>query len=225
VYQRDYILRLIEQFGQFVGAVLQLARDGRLREAREMIDQALLGSIGTDVHGAAKMPPQGLIAAARFGTRDYASPQLSLRHLGLLGTLLRDAADVLDMQEQHDLALALRYRALEVYLAVLAEDDHDTTDAAVALDPLVKRLHEYDLPEATRQRLWRAYATIGLYARAEDWLFDLLDDPTRPLDSTASDATRMFSALLEREDAAIEAGGLTRAEVEVLLDELASHES
>jgi tetratricopeptide (TPR) repeat protein len=220
MYQRDYILRLIEQFGQFVGAVLQLARDGRLREAREMVDQSLLGSIGTDVHGAARMSPQALIAAARFGVRDYASPQLGLRHLSLLGLLLRDAAEVLDMQAEPDIALALRYRALEVYLAVLAEDAAADSDAGAALGPIVASLRDYELPEPTRQRLWRTFAALGQFAQAEDWLFDLLNDDPSDRVATVDDAVGVFEAALQEDDAALEAGGLSRAEVEGVLADL-----
>ncbi len=41
IAQRDYLMRLIEQFAQFLAALLGKKESGRLDEASEMIEQAL----------------------------------------------------------------------------------------------------------------------------------------------------------------------------------------
>lgn len=46
MYQRDYILRMIEQAGGMVGRVMQLARNRRLEEAMELLQQAMKEMLG-----------------------------------------------------------------------------------------------------------------------------------------------------------------------------------
>lgn len=214
--QRDYILRMIEQFGQFITALVHLREAGKLEEARSVIDQSMVGLVGTDLRSAAEQPAERLINTVRFATRMYATSAPAAYQLNMLGRLLRESAAVLDLQGDHDTATRVRMQALDVHTTVLAVDDASSSESVTAVDALLSELDEYELPLTIKHRLWSIFAARPDYERAEDWLFDLLDDDSALL----SEGIAFYEGLAGFDDATLEAGGVSRAEVDDTLMEL-----
>lgn len=217
--QRDYIMRMIEQFGQFVTALVHLRDAGKLEEARAAIDQAMIGLVASDLRTASEQPAERLIATVRFAARMYATSAPAAYQLNMLGRLLRESADVLDLQEDHETATKVRFQALDVHTAVLTVDDPASPESRDATDALVERLHEFELPGVIKQRLWSIHTARGHYAQAEDWLFEALDaDAVDP--NLLAEAIESYAGLTALDEAALEAGDVSREEVLVTLAEL-----
>jgi hypothetical protein len=217
--QRDYIMRMIEQFGQFVTALVHLRETGKLEEARAVIDQAMIGLVGTDLRSASEQPVERLIATVRFATRMYATTSASAQQLNLLGRLLREAAQVLDLQNDDETATKVRFQAMEVHSTVLLVDDPASSESAAALDALVTDLQDYEFPSPLKRRLWTIHAARGEYARAEDWLFDILDEQPASADLLA-EAIGFYEQLAAMDEDVLQAGGISRDEARISLAEL-----
>lgn len=77
------------------------------------------------------------------------------------------------------------------------------------------------MPVEVKERLWRHYERMGRFADAENWLFELLDDPQAPPD-TAARGVDFYGRLLARNDEELLIGNLPRSEILASLAELQS---
>lgn len=207
----DYILRLIEQLGQALGSIVALKGKELYRDAMGVIDQALQELFGFDLRTAEALPPETIIDLVRLRS-ERLDPAAVAEQLIALGTLLREAADLHAAEGNGDARDGDRYRALQVFLSVLDEDAVPSPRAADAVEPLLADLAAYDLPAPTKAQLFRHFERSGQYAKAEDWLFDLIEDDQAPSDTLAQ-GIAFFERLLAQPDAALEQGDLPRDEV------------
>jgi hypothetical protein len=221
--QRDYILRIIEEFGQALAYVIGLRGAGKHQEARIELDQTLGRLIGFDLRAIAEMPLEKLLATVRFSLSTRATQEEMAGLLSLLSDLVREGANMVDQSGDDALRDALRLRALQLKLAGVVENDDATraTRAAPDLDTLVEQLADYELPLGTKDQLWRVYELAGAYANAENWLFDLLEDERMQDGHVARKrGLAFYERILALPDAALDAAGLPRAEAEAGLADL-----
>lgn len=222
--QRDYILRMIEQFGQFWAALVRLLKEGRPQAALAEIDRTLKQALGFDTTTVDALSADELVGLVHLGH----SPRLGtgrLRdRLALLGLLLRAEAEVRgalhDRERSDDRAL----KALQVCLVALADDGDASPQAAAAIEPLVARLEGRGLPPHTMDQLWQHYERVGRFAKAEDWLFALLGDDWAPADLVAR-GLDFYARLSARDDEDLRRGNLPRDEVAAGLAELRARQA
>jgi hypothetical protein len=223
--QRDYILRIIEELGQTLAYVIGLRSAGKQQEARAEISQTLERLIGFDLRAIGEMPLEKLLAMVRFSLSTRATPAETAGLLSLLSELTRTGADMLEAPGDLEQRDALRLRALHLRLAAVLENDDTTraTRAAPELDTLLEQLAEYELPLGAKDQLWRVYELAGEYGKAENWLFDLLEDERMQDGHIAlKRGLTFYDRILALPDAVLETGGLPRAEAEAGRDDLLS---
>ena len=210
--QRDYILRLIEQFGQFWAALVRLRRDGQHREALALIDQGLRQFLGLDAAAIDALSADELIGLVGLGYSPRLGRGWLIDRLTVLGLLLREEGEGRDATGDRDRGDDRALKALQVCLAALAEGVGDAPRAVEAIEPLLARLAGHELPSATMDRLWQHYERAGQFAKAEDWLFTLLDDDGAPDDLVAR-GLAFYGRLGTRDDRELLLGNLPREEV------------
>jgi hypothetical protein len=226
VIQRDYILRIIEEIGAVWAHMVMLRRSGKHDEARVELNQTLERLLGFNLRSLGEMPFEKLLATVRFSLSTRATPEETAGLLSLLSDLTREGADLLpEVGEDAMLRDGLRMRALQLRLAAVLENE-DTTrgkSAVTFLDELLEQLAEYELPLGVKDQLWRVYELGGAYAKAENWLFDLLEDERMELGPGHVAIKRgqaFYDRILILPDAALNAAGLPRDEAEAGLAEL-----
>lgn len=210
--QRDYILRLIEQLGQVWAILYTLVSKGQIAEALLVIDQALQRLVGFSLAEAEALSADDLIALIRLsGSRLEES--IVADQLTVLASLLREAADAYAIQGDPDRADNQRLKALHLFLAALTGNGSPSSpQVAEAVEPLLEQLSEYELPARVKDLLWQHFERVGQFAKAEDWLFELLEDDQAEPD-TVERGIAFFERLLERSDAELVQGDLPRDEV------------
>lgn len=219
--QRDYILRLIEQLGQVWAILYTLVTKGKFAEALLVIDQALQRLVGFSLSEAEALSADDLIDLLRLGSSRL-EESIIADQLTVLASLLREAAEVYSVQGDSDRADNQRLKALHIFLAALTgKGSPSSPHVAEAVEPLLEQLSQYELPARVKDLLWQHFERVGQFAKAEDWLFELLEDGQAETD-TILRGIAFFERLAERSDVELLQGDLPRDEVLAGLAQLQS---
>jgi hypothetical protein len=218
--QRDYILRIFEQMGQVVAVVIGLRRNGEPAKAMNVMNDSLQGLVGFDLDDIERLGADDLVQMVRLSRSGSASAdEMVPGQLAVIGGFLVEAAEIHDLQDEPARADAARIKALHLYLVILTEERLAHDVALDAVFPLLEQLSNYALPFELTVLLWRFYEQLGDYARAENVLFELLEE-YGVTETVIPHGVAFYERLLARSDFELSSGGLPRDEVEAGLREL-----
>jgi hypothetical protein len=234
MYRDDYILRMIQRFGQVIAHIAGLRRQGQYPMALFACDDAMRNALGIGSADVAGRSEREILALIRFADRDGSWRELA----AYVAAVLHAEACIYEAQGDDELvpprALLALQLLVEAELArgaaapessgtfspLLAEaSDGPLPDFAPPREHLLELLHGFSLPSRTRAGLLALYEAEGAYARAEDTLFELLaDEPAN--NELRQSGVAFYERILAHDDAALTAGGLPRPEAEASLAEL-----
>lgn len=207
MYREDYIMRLIERFGQVILYLTGLQRAGQYNLALAATDEALRNALGIGSTNVASRSEREILALIRFADRDDAWRELA----AYVAAILHAEATIYAAREQPAMAIPRALLALQLLSeAALAGDA--LPDYAPPRAHLLELLAGYHLPPRTGAALFTLYEREGAYAQAEDALFDLLATYPTSADLIAS-GIAFYERLLNQDAATLAAGGLPRSEV------------
>jgi hypothetical protein len=211
VLKSDYMTRLVEQIGLFLGRLLKkLLHSPGSVEAEA--DEALRTLTGLDLATVRALPPGALMELVRRGTEVDPGRTLAI-------------AEILAVQAEADaatgaaeLARTERHRAAALYLeSFLTFRDEALAESMGRAEALLARMVDEPLPVEVATRLVRYREREGRFADAENVLFELLRvSPT----AAGEVGLAFFRRLQALPDEDLAAGSLPREEVEEGLAEL-----
>jgi tetratricopeptide (TPR) repeat protein len=211
LYQRDYLMRQIEQVGRMLAAIIGLAKGGRGDEALGMFDEAYKPLLGVGTGVVAALDDAQLVDMLTSGSNP------DMRRVAMALELLKTEAGLYAQAGQAGEA-AVRYRRAIALAGTLAARSERLLDRELATD-LLERAGELELSVPQRLAAARVLEALGRYADAEDALFEVIDE--RPDDSEPVDQAIAFCQRLRPlEPEQLAAGGLTLQEVNDTLAEL-----
>jgi hypothetical protein len=211
MYQRDYLMRQIEQAARVLAAIMKKALGGEVDQALTMFDQAYQPLLGVSQRVVSTLTDEQLISLLTSGSMP------DLRRVASVLEVVKSEADV-HAQAGHEQAAAVRYRRALSLAGYLAGRSSELLDTGLAGE-LVERTAGMALDPGQRLGLARVLESLGRYADGEDVLFEAIDD--LPADTGLVDAgIAFYQRLLALEDADLETGGLPRDEVRSGLAEL-----
>lgn len=211
---KDYILRLAEQFGRTLAILLRLREYNKHEEALIAIDDLFLKYLGLTSRLINSLSEEMLLQTfSPVGT-------LNIHSCLWAAVLLKAEGDIYEDQENHTESY---YRYLKALYLLLASLLHDPTvadaDLSISVDELLTELEDYELPQSIKQQLFAYYEHMGHYAQAEDTLFDLLE--TNRHDAALIEHGKAFyQRLLLKSNPDLTAGNLSREEVEEGIEQL-----
>ena len=217
--QRDYILRLIEQFGQFWAAVVALSRAGQHRDALALAERTRREAFGFDTALLDRLSPDELIGLLRLGHAPQLGQSWLTDRFTLLGLLLRAEAEVYRGLGDPARAADREEKSLALSLAALADDAAASPQAAETIEALVPGVKDRGIAPDLAYQLWHHDERAGRFSRAEDWLFAILDDD-RASPELHAEALAFYQRLAALDDATLLRGDLPRNEVGAGLAEL-----
>ncbi|HEV3463808.1 MAG TPA: DUF6483 family protein [Actinomycetota bacterium] len=211
MYQRDYLMRQIEQVGRMLAAIIGLAKGGRGDEALGMFDEAYKPLLGVGTGVVAVLDEAQLVDMLTSGSNP------DMRRVAMALELLKTEADLYAGTGQAGEA-AVRYRRAIALAGTLAARSERLLDRELAAD-LLERAGQLELSVSQRLAVARVLEALGRYADAEDALFEVIDE--RPDDPEPVDQAIAFCQRLRPlEPEQLAAGGLTLQEVNDTLAEL-----
>ena len=207
---QDYILRQIQLAGQAWARIVRLIKDREFETAHMVLDQAYRQLLGLSPEAVLERNPNDLIARLRFDEAPAAGRDKCLA----LATLLRASGDTAAAQGDSATATDAYHKALLVLLdAALRDPGLALPDYVPTIESLDAELSAHALPVTTHQELLLYYEQAGVYAKAEDMLWAMLQ--AAPGDCELVGVGRaLYARLQQLGDAALIAGNLPRAEVD-----------
>ena len=211
MYQRDYLMRQIEQAAKMLAAIMKLARGGRPEDALGLFDQAYQPLLGVGSRVVSTLNDEQLISLLTSGSVP------DLRRVVSVLDVIKSEGDVLRLSG-NDQAAASRYRRALSLAGHLAGRSTDLLDRELAAE-VAERTKGMVLSGQQRLALARVLESLGRYDDAEDAVFEAVDD--LPDESAPVDAgIAFYQRLLALPDEDLERGGLPRDEVKSSLAEL-----
>lgn len=213
---QDYILRQIQLAGAAWARIVRLIKDRQFETAYMVLDQAYRQLLGLSPEAVLERNPNELIARLRFDEAPAAGRDKCLA----LATLLRASGDTAAAQGDSATAIDAYHKALLVLLdTALRDPGLALPDYVPTIESLDAELSAHTLPITTQQELLLYYEQAGVYAKAEDILWIMLQ--AAPGDCAIIGVGRaLYARLQQRGDAALLAGNLPRAEVDGGLTDL-----
>lgn len=209
MFQRDYILRMIEQMTEMIGAISGLKKQHKQELAFDLIDDLLGRYFRMNSRLLNTLSEKDLLAMLTVGT--YLDPERVM----VLARLLREEADLYESMGKREESVARLLKSLQLTLAASEEERHPSEAMLSQTEELMDSLKGYRLPQAVALRLLLHYERAGLYGKAEDQLYEAWDTAhDEEAQVLAVEAGRgLYQRLLALEDEVLQLGGLPRQEV------------
>ncbi|NHN29782.1 DUF6483 family protein [Paenibacillus agricola] len=208
MFQRDYMMRMIEQFTVTLAQVMFKRRNQNFVEAMELLTQAMKQLLGLNSKMVLALSVKDLIALlSTQGQFDAAKGLLLSDMLKAEGELLRDD----DNEEQ---AWRCYAKALELLLEMrwMNEAAEAQEDVEERLDSLLAILQPVHMQPRLIKLLMDYYESTGRLAKAEDMLFFLLNRDAGHLEWLNA-GLQMLERWQSKEIDELEQGGLSGPEV------------
>jgi hypothetical protein len=208
--RRDYILRMIEEWGAMLRRTRKQIDAGDHPGAGEELDKAFLELVGTGAEAVSRLSETELLARLTMEGPTHVVREKAL----ILVALLQQAGEVHAAAGREPQGQECWTKALDLLLTLQLQDaDFELPEFVPKIDLLRDQLSGVALPLQTLAALWRHYERIGAYGRAEDALAELLEaEPANP--ELIVEAKAFYQRLLRQSDSTLEAGNLPRSEVE-----------
>ena len=214
--RRDYILRMLEEFFQFLARLQSLKRGQLWNEAAGALDEEFQRLVHAGPETVAGLSETELLARLIQG-----EPTQVVRDKALVLTaLLKEAGEVEAGRNRLEPSRACYLKGLQLLLGTLATGEVDEfPDFVPRVEYFVTALAAAPLPLETQARLMQHYERAGDFGKAEDMLFSMLESGEKDLALTEF-GIAFYERLRGRSDASLEVGNLPRAELEAGLAEL-----
>lgn len=209
MFQRDYILRLVEQLAKTLGAVLTLKKARRFEEAEQVITEAARNLVGLDIETLLALPLDQIVTLFSPGG------SLDTGKCLVVADILYEHGDIKALRGDEKTAYLARFRALGLLLEVSGRGELTRAPNPDAyrrkIDVLTEVLERYAPSPDIQRRLIDHYERHGRFAEAEDILFELIDSGH---EEVVGVGIALYKRLLEKSDVELESGNLPRAEVQ-----------
>jgi Family of unknown function (DUF6483) len=211
MFERDYILRMFTILGRALARILFFRETKSYDSALLEIDNTALTLLGLNTETIERLPVDGL--------KDLLGPDpaLLLSRLYTSGVVLKEKAEVLHLMGHEEESAELFMKSLRI----LTEDtkgigDMDGGKGAATLASVILSLREYEIPADLKKRLVDFYDFSGSFDKADDIVFELVEDDPEYL----RDAISFYERLMQKSDTELENGRLPRGEVQDAIDSL-----
>ena len=201
--RNDYIMRLIDEFTRMVVRALGLVDQRRFQEALEVVRAETGRLIGID--------------GAMLELLDSKSLRKTLRtpeRLLIAARALEESAGMYRQAGEASRATANAVKALDLFAGVLASDPDALDGDAMRRARVIATGLDADGLSWDERVAFAGWAeVVGDYSRAEDLLFDLVNEGL-DTERLVNAALAFYDRLQALDDETLEAGGLPRPEAE-----------
>ncbi len=201
---RDYILRMIEQLSRVLSRALLMKDAKEYIEAVNEVKKAGKLFLGLNPDAMDKLSDKDLLRLWRVGN------DLDAEKCALAAQLFRVEGQIYEGKGDEENAATSYLKSLGLLTETInflkEKIPHELIES---VDFLGERLDFTILPPQLQEKIFTTYSVIGRFAKAEDLLFEMLDqDP-----SYAEQGRQFYERLLRRTDEELEQGNLPRVEV------------
>jgi len=165
----DYILRIIEQFSAYLWAIVFNKKAQNYDAAIEKIEEAYNGLLykkGNDIK---------YLSVVEIIKNNTSGNILEKENIEIIANLIYEEAEINELKNGHN-NLSLEYYCKSLELFFLLTNENDTKTYSKNIDEIISKLEYYELDNKIIFSTYKYYCQIGLFGRAEDKLYQLLDN-------------------------------------------------
>lgn len=209
MFQNDYLLRMIQQITEALATqIFQLKKEKKHDEALAAIGELL------NRHSLPSLKMVHTLTLDQLLRLLSTNGQLAAAKVQTVAMLLTEEADILSARGGSDAYVASALKSLKLYLVLFQEslengDKHNLTEASRPIEPLLDMLSPFELPPDLKLELMAYYEHTGQFSKAEDLLFELLDEGQADIEL----GTLFYERLLKKDDRELITGNLPRNEI------------
>jgi hypothetical protein len=199
---------LIKKFSEVIQGILTMIDNGEYEKALELIDVAFRDffRLGSKFFNA--LTEENLLDMAKT------SSIMDVDKCIIMAKLLLEEANVYEKLYGKNESFYLYTKSLYLYAeAYEYVDEESELDKYFAdIDPLIAKVDRYKLDPGLLKQLIRYFIKKGAYDKADDALYNLLEDNGFE-EGLKQYASEIYKALLSKTDAELEKGNMTRDEI------------
>lgn len=211
MFRRDYLVRLIEDMSQMIAKVFSLKQERKHTEALWELDELFKRQFRLNSQLLRSLSASDI--EQLFRNHGY----LEADKLQSAARLLEEEASILLELEREEEAVMLYTKVFQLYLkAALQGADLRLLDLPERIHTVRERLRAYALPETAMRDYYAYTEQQGMYAEAENILYQLLDHRAIEYD----EALQFYHRLQLKQPEDLTNGGLPLEEVHEGMDEL-----
>lgn len=197
--------------GRALSRILFFKETKKYTEAIAEIDSAASTILGLNMEMIERIPPSAL--------KDVlgSDPALLRSRLYAAGVLLKEKGEVLELQENWDDSAELYVKSLAFFIEEMPDlKDPESEKEIRSIDFVIDKVSDFELPVGLKRRLVGYFENTGRYDKAENTIFEIIDEDG----SYLGEGISFYERLLLKSEEELEDGRLPRNEVEESLAEL-----
>ena len=206
MYQKDYIMRDIEQLSGVLAKILFNKTVKNYAQALMEIEAALQNLTGADPNDIMKKNEDELLAMLMV------KGSLDAEKALIIAELLREKADIMELENGFtDTVLTTNQKSLFLYSkALMQRKEFRTLSQLEKIQTVVDKIAKYKIPGHIQYALFQYFELIGDFGKAEDALFELI---TLNHPDILKEGIEFYNRLINKPDKYLEDGNLPRSEV------------
>ncbi|MBN2982610.1 DUF6483 family protein [Cohnella algarum] len=205
MYDRDYLMRLINQTSVMLARIMGLKEQQKPEQALEEIDEFLGKELRMRARLALGLSDSDLIGMLSVG--GVPNPEM----IGTLAAFLHEEGDLLRESGRANDSLPRYEKSFRLIVHVLATNGPiDGLKLEERAETLLAKLAPYEAASTTKRAAWSWLELSGKYADAENALYELFELKA----VTSEEGNAFYDRLSELADETLAAGGLPRAELD-----------
>ena len=208
--QTDYIMRIIEQFAAFLWAIVFNKKAQNYDIALEKINEAYNELLHLDGNLVKNSEVNEIIQNNTF--RNI----LDKDNIEIIANLLYEEADIVEQINGKNDSSNDCYEKSVILFCKLFEKDN-IKKYSEKIDGILMKLEKYGMTDNINQIVYKYYEINGLYGKAEDALYKLLENDYPDI---KTEVKLFYNRLLEKNDIELEKGNLPRNEIMEELNKL-----
>jgi hypothetical protein len=138
MYQKDYILRMVEMLGELIGAILKLIKRGEFQKATVAIDEMYYSLLRKDAAFFHNIPIDDL-AKNLLAEHNYTH-----NHLEILAELLYVEAELQSAQKNQPASLLNYKKSLKLFEFIEADNKNYSLDRKARIEAIKIKTKEID---------------------------------------------------------------------------------
>jgi hypothetical protein len=212
----DYIIRMISTVLTALTRIMGLKTSGQYQEAQALIDQTLEELFGMRADLLKRLDDETLFASLTVQDKPDGGRML------VAGRLFQEEGEILTAQGNQQEAFWSFVRALNFSLEASFTEISGEAGLKETITSLVNALQGSNLPADTEYSLFCFYEESGSYQRADDALKVLEGNPEEK-EEVQKERAAFYNRLLEKSDADLLKGGVSRLQVVQALNTVLLH--
>ena len=208
---RDYILRMIEQLARFLQRALLMKDAQQYPESMAEIKKAGKIFLGLNLDAMEALSDKDLIRLWSVGN------DLDAEKCALASQIFRAEGEIYEHQGDAEKAHACYRKSLSLATETINFlKEKIPSELITTVDFLTSHMGTDNLPLSLQKKVFTSYATVGKFSKAEDLLFDIVEEDL----SFVQSGRQFYELLLKRSDDELNNGNLPRNEVLESLEQL-----